>query len=281
MDKNTFQQFAEKIKGETEQADYKHDDSISIPIVRILQDKTQNPPENATPGMFYSPTAGFFHLTSELRVTILDIVNIRQVWTPWTAKDKHILCKCFDQRHGKGVVFVEEEGRWVPGEEERDCSACPHNNFRNRALEPIEPLDYNGKPLTLDETCASGKLFAGILLPDGDEAVTLENVIPFYFQFGSTIFGNSYTRLPNSWEAFTVGCKTVKPEIPWLACKLLMQTAKVDTANGPVYAPTFTLIGVHAGMLEKVRAIAGAYEQRLALKSADGQPAIAPEAPGA
>lgn len=278
MDKSQFQQFADDIKEEAQQGDYKRDDVVTVPVLRIHQDKTQNPPEGSEVGMLYSPTAGFVSPTRAVRCTILDMVNLRQIWTPWTAKDKHIICKCFDQTCGFGNPFYEDEERWVPGDEERECSRCANNVFRNRAYEPLDPLLYNGKPLSLSEKCKSGKLFAAFKLPeDPEEEISLESVMPFYFQVGASIFSNAYTRLPNSWEAFVVGCNQTKPPIPWMACKLELTTQEIETPNGPTRVPVFQLIGVHVGLLEKVRVIEGAYKDRLALKAPEVQPEIPPD----
>ena len=281
MTKAAFQQLADQLKDEAQASDYRADDVTSVPIIRIHQDKTQTPPEGSEPGFLYSPTAGFFTPTKSLQITVLEMVNIRQLWTPWTAKDKHIICKCVNQAVGQGIPYIETDGRWVPGDATRECAACPYNAFRNRSfayvgpfavsisvVEPLAKLESNGKPLPLDEHCGSGKLFAGIVLPEDMGAeIALESVLPFFFQVGSSVFGNSYNRLSNSWEAFVVGCKMVKPAIPWMACKLNMTTTLIDTANGPTYAPVFEVFGVHAGLLEKVRVIAKTYEPRLALKA--------------
>lgn len=269
-----FQQFADEIKEEVRQEDYKTDDVVTIPILRIHQDKTQNPPEDSEPGMFYSPTAGFCAPSKTVYCTIIDMVNIRQLWTPFSARNKHIICKSYNQATGYGNPFIEEEGRWIPGEEKRECAACPYNAFRNRGFEPIDVFEYGNKDLPLTERCKSGKLFAGFKLPSNGEEITLERVLPFYFQVGSSIFSNAYTALRTSWEAFVVGCNQVNPPIPWLACKLNMSTQQINTPSGFVWVPVFELAGVHIGALQQIRAIEGAYQERLALKDAEVQPEI-------
>lgn len=272
MDAKEFSKFSEKIKDEVESGDYIHEQMSKVPRIRIHQDRTQNPPENSKVGYFYSPNAGFIVPAPSMIVTILETAKIRLLWTPFTQRDKHLICHCFDQDLGYGILYEERDERWLPGEGEdaqRQCLACVYNRFRNRAF-PIGSLFRNGeKEWSPDAVeCRSGQLFAGFMLPeDSKEELTIDTVIPFYFQATSSLFAGSYTSLPNSWETFSMACKLAKPvEIPIRACKIEFKTTTVDMANGPTIVPTFNLVGVHHGFMPQVRAIASTYKEQLALK---------------
>lgn len=272
MDAKEFSKFAEQIKDEVEAGDYIHEQMSKIPRVRIHQDRTQNPPEQSKVGHFYSPNAGFITPSKSLFVTILETVRIRLLWTPFTQRDKHIICHCFDHDLGYGVQYVENDSRWFPSEDDanrKECVSCPYNRFRNRAFPTTGPLPNGDKEWSPElVSCRSGQLFAGFFLPeDPKEDISIESIIPFYFQATSSLFSSEYTPMPTSWETFSMACRLAKPaEIPIRACKILIETTVIDTKNGPTCVPTFTLKGVHHGFMPQVRAIANIYKDQLALK---------------
>ena len=178
---------------------------------------------------------------------------------------------------GTGIVSIEEEGRWLAGHEERECVRCPYNRFRNRATMPtLDELAYSGKPLSTENQCRSGKLFAGVFLPDSGE-LSVENTIPFIFQVGASVFSNIYSKEPLSWIGLQGSLKLPRPPLPLNSLKISMTTQEIETPSGSAWMPMFEVVGKHLGMMDTIRAIKTTYKGQLALKDAEVHPEGEPD----
>jgi len=284
MDRAGFQTIADEMKDEIEGGDYQPDDITSIPLLRIHQAQTQNPPENSEPGMLFSPNAGFIQPAFRILVTLLMHTSFRHLWPKFSMMLKYIICRCmrasFTQAdQGTGLISVEEEDRWLAGHEERKCVQCSYNRFRNRAIPTLDELSYNGKPLSTENQCRSGKLFAGVFLPESGE-LSVENAIPFVFQVGASVFSNAYSQYPNSWIGIQGSLKLTRPPLPLNSLKIAMTTQEIETPSGSAWMPMFEVVGAHPGMMNVVRAIETNYQGQLALKDAEVQPDGEPDPSG-
>lgn len=310
MNRKDFQTIADEMKDEIEDGDYQADDITSIPLIRIHQAQTQNPPENSEEGMFYSPNAGFIQPSNRMLITILAHTSFRHLWPKFSMQLKYIVCRCmkaeFTQAYqGTGVISIEEEGRWLAGHIERECVRCPYNRFRNRTMPALDELLYSGKPLSTENQCRSGKLFAGVFLPesselaidhiegvylpDSDELSTkgvflpepgelsVENAIPFMFQVGASVRSNAYSKYLNSWIGIQGSLKLTRPPLPLNSLKIAITTQEIETPNGSAWMPMFRVVGRHLGMMEVIRTIETTYQGQLALKDAEVQPELEEE----